>query len=252
VSGSGDDGSDWTELVRAGEVAPPTPAVLDRATAAVREAAVREAAVREAAVREAAVREAAVREAAVLGAAHGAGRRPGRRRWVAAVAAVAVVAAAVALGGRPDAGPVPTPARTPMAVPAPPPVPTSPAAGGAASCAEEYNLGRRSFAFDGTVTAMVAVDRGVRPASRVTFVVHHWYRGARGPMATVILTPSGALTEDGQTPPLAYAVGTRLLVSGEFWGPPPVLLAWAACGPYTRPYAPAAAAEWASAFHPGR
>jgi hypothetical protein len=227
VSGSGDDGSDWTELVRAGEVAPPTQAVLDRATAAVREAAVREA-------------------------AHGAGRRPGRRGWVAPVAVAAVVAAAVALGGRPDAEPVPTPARTPMAVPAPPPVPTSPAAGGAASCAEEYNLGRRSFAFDGTVTAIVAGDWGIMAASRVTFVVHRWYRGARGPAATVVLAPSGARTEDGQAPPLAYVVGSRLLVSGEFWGPPPVLLAWAACGPYTRPYTPAAAAEWASVFHSGR
>jgi hypothetical protein len=231
VSGSGGDGSGWSELVRAGEVAPPTQAVLDRTTAAVREAAVREAEL-------------------------GAGRRPGRRRWVAPVAvAAAVAAAAFALVGRPGDEPVPTPSRPPMAAPAPPPAPAGPGANTEVSCAYSFDLRRQRFAFDGTVTAVRAGNWGIRGMSWVTFTVHGWFRGGRGPAASVLLVPSLPDVTGRQRPnlpsSLSYTVGTRLLVSGSFHPAPPTLMATGPyCGPYTRPYDPAAVAEWLSVFRP--
>lgn len=102
------------------------------------------------------------------------------------------------------------------------------------SCVETYSLAtlaHRSWAFDGTVTAI--------SGDRVTFTVNQRFAGTGD--ASVTLTATGmtgsAITSiDGPK----LAIGERYLVAGE------EDFAWA-CG-FTQPYDAAVAAQWASAF----
>lgn len=117
------------------------------------------------------------------------------------------------------------------------------------SCVESYtpeSLARRSFAFAGTVSDVGARAAGGDPFVPVTFQVHQWFRGGRGESVTVtMLPPEGNISAGGAT----YAVGSRLLVSGEprFGGEPLAdRVAWA-CG-YTRWYDEAEAEVWRESF----
>lgn len=132
-------------------------------------------------------------------------------------------------------------------------VPTSDSAGDAmaASCAQEYSidtLADRDFAFDGRVseidrTAAAGFDDGYVD---VTFAVHEWFRGGTDDTVRVeMLDPDVTTSMDGP----AFAVGTRLLVSGEpRWGGEPLdaAVAWT-CG-FTRAYDSDTAAQWRAAL----
>jgi hypothetical protein len=175
-------------------------------------------------------------------------RRNIRLAWgsgalVAATAiAVAVVGGGGLLGGEPTGSPSP-----PVAA-AQGPLPD----GGAASCVEEYSpaaVTGRAFAFDGTVTDIGPArgDAGLDLAA-VSFTVHEWFAGGSGAAFTVDMTPpqAGGGTEDS---PPAYAVGTRLLVSGEDrWGEASLddAIAWG-CG-FSRYYDQTTANRWRTAF----
>ncbi len=105
---------------------------------------------------------------------------------------------------------------------------------GTAMCVEQYSLetlGRRAFAFEGTVTAIVG--------ERVTFAIGAPYRGVDS--AVVTLDAPGmtgtAITSAGGP---NLSVGGRYLVAGE------ATFAWA-CG-FTQPYDAAVAATWAAAL----
>lgn len=139
----------------------------------------------------------------------------------AAVSAAAVGALALALlVGRPGAGPVATPG----------------ASGGpvSASCVEPYrdpaSIARRTFAFDGTVTAI--------SGDQVTFRINQAYRAA--PESSVTLDAPGmtgtSITSAGGP---NLALGNRYLVAGDDH------FVWA-CG-YTQAYDPGIAAQWAAA-----
>ena len=128
--------------------------------------------------------------------------------------------------------------------------------GGMTSCVEQYSLAAvtgRAFAFDGTV-ASIASAPNAQPSMGadsvpVTFKVNEWYAGGSGTTVTVDLTPPGVVAATEDAPP-TYAVGSRLLVSGEprFGGAPlQDAIAWG-CG-FTRYYDEATAAEWRSAVH---
>jgi hypothetical protein len=150
-------------------------------------------------------------------------RRPGRPARLAtlgagliAVGALALVLAVGRVGDRPGLGPSPS------------------ADPGSALCIEQYSLvtlANRAFAFDGTVTAI--------DGDRVSFTVHHAYRGAGG--GSITLDAAGmtgpAITIGGGP---SLVIGQRFLVAGEdhfVWG----------CG-FTQPYDEAIAAQWAAAF----
>jgi hypothetical protein len=135
---------------------------------------------------------------------------------------------------------------------------TTPPGGGSSvstSCIEGYSpaaLAGRSFAFDGTVTAIgpAASNRpGVAlPLAGVTFRVNQWFRGGSGPTVTVDMDPMPTANSSSDPSVPAYGVGTRLLVSGEpRWGGAPLdaAIAWG-CG-FTRSYDARTAAEWAAA-----
>jgi len=105
---------------------------------------------------------------------------------------------------------------------------------GLASCVEPYTpaaLLNRSFAFDGTVTAI--------DGERVTFAVNAGFRGVGG--GTVTLDAPGMTgTSITSAPGPGLSVGERYLVAGDdtfLWG----------CG-YTQAYSAAIAAEWAAAL----
>ena len=115
--------------------------------------------------------------------------------------------------------------------------PTPPAVGNggvsSASCVETYSvtaLAKRSFAFDGTVSAIAGDE--------VTFMINERFRGSAG--ASVTLTAIGmtgtAITSAGGP---NLVVGGRYLVAGED------RFAWA-CG-FTQPYDAAVAAQWREA-----
>lgn len=137
----------------------------------------------------------------------------------AGVAAVAAIALVVALGGRGNAPGI---------------TPGGSVGTGSAACVEQYSpttLANRSFAFDGTVSAI--------NGEQVTFTVGTAYRGAAG--GTITLDAPGmtgtAITSAGGP---NLAVGERYLVAGDDH------FVWA-CG-YTQPYDAAVAAEWAAAL----
>lgn len=104
----------------------------------------------------------------------------------------------------------------------------------AGSCVQLYSLDtlrQRSFAFDGTVTAIAGDE--------VTFAVADLLRGSIG--STVTLTATGmtgtAITSAGGP---TLQVGGRYLVAGEDH------FAWS-CG-FTQPYDASVAAQWRQAF----
>ncbi len=106
--------------------------------------------------------------------------------------------------------------------------------GTALECADSYSigaLGSRTFAFDGTVTAM--------SDDRVTFAVNEAFRGVSGPSVT-LGTPAvadGAVTLAGGQ---VIVPGGRYLVSGDgTW-------VWA-CG-FTQPFDPKVAEAWRAAL----
>jgi len=170
--------------------------------------------------------------------AAGAVRQVHRRRrrqmtWTAGVAAVVVVGGLVSVVGL---------GRQPQSL---------------TSCVEGYStatLAGRSFAFDGTVTALgpARTNRAgaALPLAGVTFHVNDWFTGGSGDSVTVDLTAptkgrSGNSTDEAVS---SYGVGTRLLVSGEpRWGGAPLdnAIAWG-CG-FTRYYEAQTAAAWAAA-----
>jgi len=113
---------------------------------------------------------------------------------------------------------------------------TPPASGGpvSASCVELYSLptlAKRSWAFDGTVSAI--------SGDQATFTVNTWFRG--GSSNSVSLTATGmtgaSITSAGGP---TLVVGQRFLVAGE------ETFAWP-CG-FTQPYDAAVAAQWADAL----
>ncbi len=131
------------------------------------------------------------------------------------------------------------------------------------SCVEVYSpetLKNRSFAFDGTITAIeprpdpaMAGDgeEDVPTMPWATFKVNRWYKGGSGGEAGVWL--QGVQTGGADAPvtsggSITAEVGTRLLVAGEPIGvgdAPEQWIAWL-CG-FTQPYTPEAAAAWESA-----
>jgi hypothetical protein len=128
---------------------------------------------------------------------------------------------------------------------------------GAASCAKEWVedrpiAGQSPFAFDGVVTA---IGPGVSdPAGSgglelvgVTFRVQEWFVGGTVPELTVDMFPpllEGQGRSGSEDEP-AYAIGSRLLVSGSpRWGGAPLEapIAWM-CG-FTQYYDPGVADAW--------
>jgi hypothetical protein len=115
-------------------------------------------------------------------------------------------------------------------------------------------VNQRAFSFDGTVSRIGEPyddsDQARYGGAAVTFTVNEWFRGGSGRTVTVdmdVPDPGGSGTDDGRTPP--YAVGSRLLVSGEpRLGGPPLSepIAWG-CG-FTRPYTANLADEWRDAL----
>lgn len=181
---------------------------------------------------------------------------------VAAVAAVGGVLATGAPGHEAQRLLVAAPSHSAGQAPLPATGAATPPPGGgsgvSSSCIEGYSpaaLAQRSFAFDGTVTAIDPAGSNrpgaALPLASVTFRVNQWFRGGSGPAVTVDMDPSptaDSSTGDESVP--VYAVGTRLLVSGApRWGGAPLdaPIAWG-CG-FTRTYTAQTAAEWAAATH---
>lgn len=201
----------------------------------------------------------ASRAPAADGLADAARRRVRQRRrmqaWTAEVGAVLVVAGVALSVGTGWLLPGVT---TPPVVAAPGPTGVGALPdGGAASCVEDYSapaVAGRAFAFDGTVVEVGPPHTnraGGGPAlAAVTFSVHQWFSGGSSDAVTVDMTApnegTGNAAPDEAGP--AYAVGTRLLVSGEpRWGGAPLddAIAWG-CG-FTRYYDEVTAASWADA-----
>ncbi|MBN9620850.1 MAG: hypothetical protein J0H43_14145 [Actinobacteria bacterium] len=112
-------------------------------------------------------------------------------------------------------------------------------------------LAQRAFAFDGTVSAIVAPQPdasdggGLSGYVFVSFTVHEWFRGGSG--TAVTLDMFGPAVTVGRE--VSYGVGTRLLMSGEprFGGSPlqdPI--GWG-CG-FSRYYDETTATAWRQAF----
>jgi hypothetical protein len=199
-----------------------------------------------------------------VGLADGALRKVRRRRRVLTTCATGVLAvAAVSTALLTVGGPAGPPTQSPAVASAGPAseeateaaeTPAVAAAEAAASCVEAYSpeaVAGRSFAFDGTVTAIgpAITNRpgGELDLSAVTFRVHTWFRGGSGDTITVDMDPPGLFTSAEPAVP-AYDIGTRLLVSGEpRWGGAPLdsPIAWG-CG-FTRSHDPQTAAAWAAA-----
>lgn len=135
--------------------------------------------------------------------------------------------------------------------------------GGSASCVRGYSpqaIARYAdFAFDGTVTGIGTSisnrnDAGdLLDLTGVTLHVNEWFKG--GTTSTVVVdmpSPSNATSGEDTDGAPAYAVGTRMLVSGAArWGGPDPLkaaIAWWGCGGFTRYYSPDIAATWAAAL----
>jgi len=145
------------------------------------------------------------------------------------------------LGASPSTGSVPTPAGG--------------GSSGSAHCVESYSpeaVAGRSFAFDGTITA-IGPPLSNRPSvalplAGVTFRVNQWFRGGSGDTVTVDMDAPQRADRSSDSSVPAYRVGTRLLVSGQpRWGGAPLdaAIAWG-CG-FTRSYDPQTASEWAAA-----
>lgn len=119
------------------------------------------------------------------------------------------------------------------------------------SCAKDYSpseVGRRAFAFSGTVRSIgpSRTNRGGVEMYLVsaTFRVDHWFKGGTGQTVTIDIGDPRGPVRASEGPP-SFGIGTRLLVSGEHrWdvGDPNDLLAWS-CG-FTRYYDTATAQNW--------
>ena len=115
-------------------------------------------------------------------------------------------------------------------------------------------LGERTFAFDGTVTA-IGDDVSNRPGmgqlslAGVTFSVNEWFRGD-GPDSFTVDLPRSAAAGFESDYGASYGIGTRLLVAGEpRWGGDAAFdqpIAWI-CG-FTRYYDPETAQVWRQAL----
>ncbi len=145
---------------------------------------------------------------------------------VVALLAVVVTATGVALAprsGRPASGPT------------------------ASSCVETYStqtLTHRAFAFDGTITALGEPDDELGTVA-ADFRVAEWLRGGSAAMVRLDLAAPGVAGVDAEGGASEYAVGTRLLVSGEpRRGGRPLTdaVAWS-CG-FTRTHDVATAEAW--------
>ncbi len=133
------------------------------------------------------------------------------------IAAAGLLAAIVLLGGRNHI---------------PGTVPGSSIGPGSAACVEQYSpatLASRSFAFDGTVSAIAG--------EKVTFIVNHAYRGVASEVVTLdAVGMTGTAVTSAGGPSLVE--GERYLVAGE------ATFVWA-CG-FTQPYDPLVAATWSN------
>ncbi|HCT81568.1 MAG TPA: hypothetical protein DGG94_07050 [Micromonosporaceae bacterium] len=130
--------------------------------------------------------------------------------------------------------------------------------GGAASCVEEYSpsaVAKRAFAFDGVVVDFGPAgsnrpDRGHLELAGVTFAVGEWFSGGGTSMITLDMAPpvEGAQGLPEGVP--SYAVGSRLLVSGEprWGGGSPLKDAIAFGCAFTRYYDSATAESWRRAL----
>jgi len=128
-------------------------------------------------------------------------------------------------------------------------------ASGAASCVEQYGpegVADRAFAFDGNV---IGIDPGQsnRPGygsldlAAVTFAVNEWFSGGKSATVTVGMDPPAEHSLREGVP--SYAIGSRLLVSGEpRWGGAPLdnAIAWG-CD-FTRYYDAPTANAWRKAI----
>jgi hypothetical protein len=124
------------------------------------------------------------------------------------------------------------------------------------SCVDTYTpmaALSHAFAFDGEV---VALGQSVSNRSDdadldmvgVTFAVHEWFAGRSGDTFTVDMLPPDQGSDGSSESGPAYAVGSRLLVSGEpRWGgqPDESPIAWT-CG-FTRYYDQETAEQWRAA-----
>lgn len=107
------------------------------------------------------------------------------------------------------------------------------------SCVEQYNLktlAKRSFAFDGTVSAVKKADTETG-ADEVTFNVVHWYKGGSAARITLKTYGVGGVTSAGS---ISGRAGEHMLVTGEddtIW----------TCG-FTQAYTTDVAAQWEATF----
>jgi hypothetical protein len=124
------------------------------------------------------------------------------------------------------------------------------------SCVESYNpaaVRGRAFAFDGEVVEVGPSVTNRSDGSElamvgVTFAVREWFSGGGDDTFTVDMLPPDQASEPSSEHGPAYALGSRLLVSGEpRWGGQPLEspIAWT-CG-FTRYYDQDAAAQWRTA-----
>lgn len=122
------------------------------------------------------------------------------------------------------------------------------ASGATSSCVEEYSLttlANRAFAFDGTVTEIESPEDtspGSTAYALVTFEVHEWFRPDGPNQVSVEMNPPGI---DSSLPSADYALGSRLLISGEpRWGGEPLddPIVWS-CG-FSRTHSMEAAEGW--------
>lgn len=176
--------------------------------------------------------------------------RNDRRRWLTLVAAVAAGTVAIAglgflaNGLRPESkGSV---SASVAATGRSGPLPDA----GTADCEPPRSgadVARRSFAFDGTITAVgasAAPDASMTRYATVTFIVNEWFKGGKDVSADVVMpAPLEKGQIQGETGP-SYGVGSRLLVSGE--GAGEALRAWG-CG-YTRYADATTSANWRAAI----
>lgn len=128
----------------------------------------------------------------------------------------------------------------------------------AVRCVERYSPGtvvNRAFAFEGVVTDIGSAesnrtDRGHLELVGVTFAVSEWFSGGSASTVTVDMEPPVQAAPGLAEGVPSYAVGSRLLVSGEpRWGggrPLKDAIAWG-CG-FTRYYDPVTAESWRQAF----
>jgi hypothetical protein len=192
--------------------------------------------------------------------------------WVRAAGATALVAAVAAVGAvmaigvpKRDTQPPPAAAWPHSAAQSGAGTSSAPTGEGplrsatTASCVDIYSpaaVTGRSFAFDGTVTAIGPALSNLSgppqplagpplPLVGVTFRVSKWFHGGMGDTVTIDMDAPANVSS---APLPSYGIDTRLLVSGEpRWGGAPLdaAIAWS-CG-FTRYHDTQTAAEWAAA-----